>query len=369
MSKKVLLIEAFYVGSHKKWVDSVKQLFINKGHDVKLLTLPGRHWKWRMYGAAEQLSKSLDQLQFVPDVVIATDMLDLAAFLGMTRKWTAKSKIISYFHENQLTYPWSKDDGDIELKRDRSYAYINYRTALVSDEVYFNSEYHLNSFINALPSFLKAFPDGVDQSSIFSIKERSSVLYLGLDLKDLISANREVSEIPTILWNHRWEYDKNPSDFLKMLRKLKSNDLRFNLIICGENTSKYPKEFDTIKFEFKEELVHFGYAASRYDYEGLLLRSDVLPVTNNQDFFGGSIVEAIAAGCIPILPNRLSYNEHIPVELVGHFIFGDQENWFVQVENSLKKKDNYQDKLEIIRNYVLKYDWRNLESSYLSLLN
>jgi len=38
----------------------------------------------------------------------------------------------------------------------------------------------------------------------------------------------------------------------------------------------------------------------------------VLPVTNNQEFFGLSVMEAIAAGVHPILPNRLSYPELYP---------------------------------------------------------
>ena len=30
---------------------------------------------------------------------------------------------------------------------------------------------------------------------------------------------------PLILWNHRWEYDKNPTDFFKVLYKMQEKNL------------------------------------------------------------------------------------------------------------------------------------------------
>ena len=58
-----------------------------------------------------------------------------------------------YFHENQASYPWSPNDRDIQYNRDTHYGFINYVSALTADHVFFNSEFHMNSFLNALPSF------------------------------------------------------------------------------------------------------------------------------------------------------------------------------------------------------------------------
>ena len=37
--------------------------------------------------------------------------------------------------------------------------------------------------------------------------------------------------------------------------------------------------------------------------------SDILPITSNQDFFGGSIIEAMYCETTPLLPKRLTYPE------------------------------------------------------------
>ena len=51
---KILALEPFFGGSHKKWLT---QWQYSSDHQIDLLTLPGRHWKWRMYGGAVSLSR------------------------------------------------------------------------------------------------------------------------------------------------------------------------------------------------------------------------------------------------------------------------------------------------------------------------
>ena len=87
-----------------------------------------------------------------------------------------------YFHENQLSYPWSPRDRDIKKNRDSHYGFINYASALCADKVFFNSKFHLTSYLNALEKFLNTFPDQREISTVATIKNKSEVLQLGLDL-------------------------------------------------------------------------------------------------------------------------------------------------------------------------------------------
>ena len=105
---KILIIEPYFEGSHKSWTLEF-QKFSN--HTIELLTLPGRHWKWRMHGGAITLAQQYNNLDFKPDAILTSDMLNLPLFKSIAK--TDKIPIIMYFHENQITYPWSPNDRDI----------------------------------------------------------------------------------------------------------------------------------------------------------------------------------------------------------------------------------------------------------------
>lgn len=367
MTKKIVVVEPFYSGSHKLWTDALVDIFRSEGHEVIVLTLPGRHWKWRMQGAATYLAEKLTGSGICPDVLIASDMIDLSVFVGAARNNLARSKIVVYFHENQMTYPWSPEDKDVQLKRDQSYGLINLRTALVADQVYFNSYYHQSSFIGAIKGFIKQFPDAVNKKWGSEVERKSSVLYLGMHLSELTSME-ELENEPVLLWNHRWEYDKSPEVFYKAIVRLKKEGVEFKLIICGEKNKNYPEVFDRIQVEFSDRIIHFGYAQTREEYYQLLKKSSVLPVTCHQDFFGGSVVEGIAAGCMPVLPNRLSYPEHLPNEFKSRYLMDSDEAWYQLLKKVVTNIAAYAQDRREVREYVGKYDWSRLKESYLEMV-
>lgn len=350
------------------WTDGLIDLFTNAGHEVIKLSLPGRHWKWRMNGAANYLAEEFLKLECIPDVLIASDMLDLPVFVGMARSKLIKTKIVLYFHENQITYPWSPEDVDVELNRDQSYGYINLRSALCADEVYFNSNYHQRSFLEALENFIKQFPDATRKEWIRLIQHKSQVLYLGMDLSEFLQCDKVKSKDPILLWNHRWEYDKNPDEFYRILQQLKREQISFKLIVCGEKNKKYPKVFDSLKADFENELLHFGYASTRQEYLELLFLATILPVTSYQDFFGGSVVEAIAAGCIPVFPNRLAYPEHLPVDLKIRYLTKNEQEWFDLLKNITLDLSAFQQDIDKLTSHVSRYDWQNRIGDYLKML-
>ena len=146
-SLNIILIEPFYTGSHKSWADNYKK---NSQHNITILSLQGIYWKWRMHGGAITLAKIFNDYiceNCVPDLLIVTDMLNLPVFLSLIKP---SCPIAVYFHENQLSYPWSPEDQDVNLKRDLHYHYINYTSSLISDFNLFNSKYHLDSYITSI---------------------------------------------------------------------------------------------------------------------------------------------------------------------------------------------------------------------------
>src|SRR5260221_1337968 len=174
-------------------------------------------------------------------------MLHLKTFLALTRSRTVHTPTAVYFHENQLTYPPGP-----RQKRDSRYGFINYASALAADAVFYNSDFHREAFLDELPRLLKHYPDHNELQTVGEIAAKSQVLPLGLDLRrfDAYGPKPPLSA-SIILWNHRWEYDKNPIAFFNALYQLMARGLDFKVIIAGGNTRQKATEFD----EARERLV------------------------------------------------------------------------------------------------------------------
>ena len=193
---KILLLEPFLGESHKAWAEGYAR---HSAYEVQVMGLPGRHWKWRMHGAAETFARKYAAENCSPDLILATDMLDLAGFLALTRTQTAHLPVAIYFHENQIAYPWSPDDPDRQLQRDQHYAYINYRSALVADRVLWNSAYNQESFLAGLEKMLRAFPDHQELRNVDLIRLKSQILPLGMDFtKPDTSLQRQKALTPLV---------------------------------------------------------------------------------------------------------------------------------------------------------------------------
>jgi len=362
---KILLIEPFYSGSHKSWADGYKQ---NSQHTIEIISLKGIYWKWRMHGGAITLAKKYNKFIIehgAPDLILTTDMLNLPVFSTFAK--INDIPIVTFFHENQLTYPWSTKDRDKAKQRDHHYGFINYTTALKSDMIMFNSAFHKESFLNALHKFLKQFPDHNELSNVKLIEANSVVSHLGLDLKrfDSFQINSD-NEIPIILWNHRWEYDKNPILFFNVLKQLKADNVLFKLIILGEEFDTEMDVFTEARKYFSDELLHMGYCDSFSEYAKFLWKSDFLPVTSNQEFFGASVMEAIYCNTLPILPNRLTYPELFDFQANKNYFYKTDEDLVLKLNTLIQSRDNSCAK--DLYKLAAAFDWGIIADKYDSLI-
>jgi glycosyltransferase involved in cell wall biosynthesis len=332
---KIALLEPYAVSSHLRWAEEWKQFSV---HEIKIFSLPARHWKWRMHGAAITLSEQLIESGFNADVIVCTDMMDLSIAKSILAKQFSKCSWILYFHENQFAYPFSEKDSDKREVRDQHYAFINYSSALVADEVWFNSEYNKRSMLNALVPYLKRFPDFSNLHTIQAVENKSRVMYPGIEQKffDLVP-KRTKSTIPVVLWNHRWEYDKNPIVFFETLKELSDDKIPFELNVVGESFESYPPEFDEYKKKLASHIRNWGFINDRTEYMKILQESDIIAVTSNQEFFGYSVLEAIAAGNSPLLPDRLVYPEHVSDP---RFLYSNKEEFAKKMRSILLSKSD-----------------------------
>lgn len=350
---RVLLIEPYYGGSHRAWVDGYHQ---HTHHDIALLTLPAQFWKWRMQGGAVTLARMVHEQNLRPDVILASDMFNLATFRALTH--TLNCPILMYFHETQLTYPQNS-----RQKHGWQYGFVNYISALAADAVYFNSRYHRDAFFAILPNMLKHFGDYNELETVNALRRKSDVLSLGLDLKryDAFAAPSRSDEPPIILWNHRWEEEKDPDALFHALYRLADEGIAFRVAITGENFRRQPMEFEAARDRLGDRVIQYGFMPDFARYARLLWQADYVVSTANQDFFGGAVAEAIYCGCVPVLPNRLNYPDLLPESaheacLYPHSALYWRLRSFLTGETTVDTSP--------LRQYIAQFDWTYMAPIY-----
>jgi glycosyltransferase involved in cell wall biosynthesis len=347
------MVEPYYATSHRHLVDGLvaRRLF-----ESELLTLPARKWKWRMRGGAMVLAERAASL--LPcDALLASDFLDLAAFLALGPAWLRRALKVVYFHENQLTYPVRVDD-----ERDFHFGLTNITTALAADRIAFNSRFHLEGFASAAGEMLSRFPDFRPEGVPERILARARVLPPPLDLPEF--GRRESGSGPlTVLWSSRWEYDKAPEVFFETLLSLAESGLDFRVAVCGESFRDVPAVFEKARESLSGRILSWGYLESRSDYLGLLSRCDVVVSTAIHEFFGIAVAEAVAAGCVPLLPDRLAYPERYPRE----FLYDGRD----QLRSRLREMmlDPAAVRRMDARRFVEDLDWSRRAAEFVDLVN
>lgn len=236
------------------------------------------------------------------DLVFVSDMLDLAQFRGLVPQRVAAAPVVFYFHENQLTYPTRRSQ-----ERDLHFGLTNLVSAASADRVWFNSDFHRMEFLAATRALVSRMPDNALWHLPNRVASRSTVQHPGVDAPR--ASDPTPSATPHILWAARWEYDKNPELFFKSLSIARRAGLEFQLSVIGEVFDEQPIAFDRARREFEDSIVRWGYQSTRAAYEQALDEADIFVSSADHEFFGISVVEAMSHGCIPLLPQRLSYPE------------------------------------------------------------
>ncbi len=305
----ILAVEPFYNGSHRAFLKGLQE---HSGHNIIPVKLDYRRWKWRMHGDSVKLAELSSHITEEIDLLLVSSMTNLPAFLALTNPRFAYTPKVMIMHENQLTQPMPEGE-----ERDLTFCYINYISMLSADKLLFTTRYHLNELLEALPAFLDHFPDDKLYKTVDQIRGKSTVIYPGLDLSvfDEQPDTRHENKRPVIVWNQRWQFDRNPAMFFKVLNRLNDIDLKFDLILAGDTQHRKPEEFERAWKRFGEHITHFGYVENVENYSKLLHSGDIVVSTATHEFFCVAIMEAIYCGCHPLVPNRLHYPELIPASL------------------------------------------------------
>src|SRR5688500_13243080 len=249
---RILLLSPFDGGSHARFA---RTLIDNVDAHWTHISLPGRHWKWRMRGFASWVATAKrEEISREYDLILATSFVPLAELIGLCPSLAPARKIL-YFHENQLAYP-VRDEHTGE--RDFHFGFTQMVSALAADLCLFNSEWNRRSFLDEAAKLLSRMPDAVPPGLVDAIAEKSRVLGVPLILPSVTieETDEDRSLGPVILWNHRWEHDKDPDAFFEALFQLQCP---FRLIVCGERYAAAPPIFGEAQETLRSKILHFGF--------------------------------------------------------------------------------------------------------------
>ncbi len=351
---KILVLEPYYGGSHKVFLQKLIKFL---PYEFTLLTLPARKWKWRMRLAALFFSEKLKKMDAQFDRVFCSTFVDVALLRSTGPVWLQNIPVLTYFHENQFAYPVQVDD-----ERDYHFSVTNFTTALVSSRLAFNSIYNLETFLKGIRELIKKCPDLKFNSVEGDILEKSTVISPGIDFtaidkqrKSKITAN--TSSTPVLIWNHRWEHDKDPDLFFNTLFELDFKGVDFRLIILGQSFVRQPEIFSNARKKLAHKTIHFGYISSKQEYDKMLCQGDFVISTAKHEFFGMAVIEAVRAGCRPLLPNNLSYPGLFPSEyLYDEKYFNAKLNALLSNEKRLTTQE--------ANTLTDRFSWTNLKEEY-----
>jgi len=350
---RILFLEPYYGGSHRSFMHGVQN---HLARDFTRLTLPARKWKMRLQLAAPWMAEKTIKLMRAGrpfDLILCSSMLDVATFRALLNQAGFNPPLGLYFHENQFAYPNRTDD-----RLSYQFTALNFTSALAADRIAFNSEYNRATFLAGVARYLYKAADMEISHLVQALQAKSTVLYPGLDYR-LIDGIRTPAEprAPVIVWNHRWEHDKDPETFFHTLFDLADDGIDFHLIVLGQNFARCPAIFSEAREKMEKRILYFGYARKREEYITWLCRGNIVVSTARHEFFGLALLEAVRSGCRPIVPDGLSYRELFPRQY--RYGEGELKEALIKAIYPLKPLDG-----GTVSALTEKYAWQRLAGEY-----
>lgn len=326
----ILALEPFFGGSRKAMLETMLR---HSRHRWTLLKLPPRRIERRLEAAsiwfAEQLSRHWVGRV---DVIFASEALNLADLLRLVPELSAKPSVV-YFHDNQIPAIGQRADGAVQL--------VNLSSAAAATEIWFNSLYHLSTFLKKAASVCDLHSELSGRHLLPELTAKAHFMPPPVDLEagNEAMASERIGRNPRLLFVDTRDAD---IEFLNTaLQGLLRRGEKYSLVTVGPVDGldeKLPRQ--TIGEQ--DEIAQLR----------ALHQAAVIVSARPKAAYDMHAVRGLHVGCWPIFPNSGVYPELLPESLHELCLYeaGQTEKIVTQLQNVwwIEQPAGYRDELSQI---------------------
>jgi glycosyltransferase involved in cell wall biosynthesis len=311
---RLLLLSAYHSASHRYWCEGLMAALPE--FDWTLKTQPARHFSWRVRASGWLWALADDaDLSRKYDLVIATSLCEVVTLKALCPA-LRDTPLWLYFHENQFAHPI----GDRQwASHQQGWQFQSIQNALCADRIDFNTAFNRDTFFAGARRLLKKFPERLPNRPLQRLEAHSGVL--AVPLTERFAQFRDAPKNRRlIVWNHRWEWDKQPERFLKALTELAAEGIDFEVAMLGSGSGRKTGEFQEYRDALGPRVRHWG-EAHEATYSAFIREAGIGVSCALHDFQGLATLELAQAGATVVVPRRVAYPECLPD---AHFYEGSE---------------------------------------------
>jgi hypothetical protein len=296
----ILALEPFYGGIRRAMLSAVARC---SRHRWTLLKLPPRRMERRLAAAANWFAEQLGRHYSGPlDVLFTSEAMNLANLYRLVPELASRPSVV-YFHENNLPAPNAVQGGPHEL--------VNLNTATAASEIWFNSTYHLKTFLTRGAALVARHPELTMRNPMQAITAKSHLVPPPLDLgfvSEVKAALGEPARQPQTIFVETRDADVKLLNWA--LEMVHSSGRKFRLVTVGP-VKLLSNQWDrtTIR-EIDDPAQVFG-----------MMQSSILVSVKTKATSDYLCVRGMLAGCRPVVPDDGVYPELIPDTLHAQCLY------------------------------------------------
>lgn len=345
----ILALEPFYGGARKVMLETLMHY---SRHRWTLLRLPPRRIERRLAAAAHWFSEQISRhWAGRVDVLFTSEAMNLGDLLRMVPALAEKPSIV-YFHDNQLpdevepaTQPWHV---------------VNITTAAKATEIWFNSLYHLRTFLRRANSMIARYPELSGRSPLPELTGKAQLMPPPVDWND-----GDFRHSPTIQRDPRMLFVDTRDADIKLLNDafgmLYRRGEKYQLTTVGPVEGLDPDlPRQTIPEDDERAQIEAMYRAA------VIVSGRPGAVADHY------AVRGLRAGCWPIFPDTGVYPELLPASLHQHCLYsGRADRLGTQLQNVwwIEHPTGYNEELDgILHNFDAREACRAIDDRFEQLV-